>query len=71
MKIKGFMQKETKTLSRKGKDALSRCSFPVWSFRIVLIRSACLCRGQCFGRRMGAAGRILVFYAGAEYSIGK
>ena len=77
MKIKGFMQKETKTLSRKGKDALSRCrfskkgSFPVWSFRIVLIRSACLCRGQCFGRRMGAAGRILVFYAGTEYSFGK
>ena len=27
MKIKGFMQKETKTLSRKGKDALSRCRF--------------------------------------------
>ena len=27
MKIKGFMQKETKTLSRNGKDALSRCRF--------------------------------------------
>ena len=73
MKIKGFMQKETKTLSRKGKEALSRCRFSKKgvAFRIVLIRSACLCRGQCFGRRMGAAGRILVFYAGAEYSIGK
>jgi len=34
MKIKGFMQKETKTLSRKGKEIVL---FPGLFFRVILI----------------------------------